>query len=114
MNTIENANKARTLLLWISQSEVKDYKTSSTKINSHTSVELIDTFGTIAFSFQNPAVSGHYERRGSEKHSFDSGNLLIKQIENRKPEVPLIKELTIKQSIKLRKKDLLKKEWKNL
>ena len=64
MNTIENANKARTLLLLISQSEVKDYKTSSTKINSHTSIGLVDAFGTIEISFQNPAVSGHYERRG--------------------------------------------------
>ena len=113
MNTIENANKARTLLLLISQSEVKDYKTSSTKINSHTSIELIDTFGTIEISFQNPAVSGHYERRGSEKHSFDSGNLLIKQIENRQPEVPLIKELTITPSIELRKKVISSRKIKN-
>lgn len=113
MNTIENANQARTLLLLISQSEVKNYKASSTKLNSQTSIELIEKFGSIEISFQNPAVSGHFERRGSEKHSFDSGNLLIKQIENREPIVPLLRELTVKSNIELKKKVISSRKIKN-
>ena len=38
-------------------------------------------FDAIEISFKNPTESGYQLRRGSERHSFDSGNLAIKQID---------------------------------
>ena len=64
-----NANQARTFLLLTAQ------------INSKTSSEMQRKFDAIEISFQNPTESGYQLRRGSERHSFDSGNLTIKQID---------------------------------
>ena len=61
-----NANQARTFLLLTAQSEINEYEERETKINSKTSSEMQRKFDAIG---------------GSERHSFDSGNLTIKQID---------------------------------
>ena len=76
-----NANQARTFLLLTAQSEINEYEERETKINSKTSSEMQRKFDAIEISFQNPTESGYQLRRGSERHSFDSGNLTIKQID---------------------------------
>ena len=59
----------------------KNNEERETKINSKTSSEMQRKFDAIEISFQNPTESGYQLRRGSERHSFDSGNLTIKQID---------------------------------
>ena len=76
-----NANQARTFLLLTAQSEINENEERETKINSKTSSEMQRKFDAIEISFQNPTESGYQLRRGSERHSFDSGNLTIKQID---------------------------------
>ena len=76
-----NANQARTFLLLTAQSEINEYEERETKINSKTSSEMQRKFDAIEISFQNPTESGYQLRRGSERHSFDSGNLTIEQID---------------------------------
>ena len=106
MKTNINANQVRTFLLLTAQAEINEYKERETKINSKTSSEMLRLFDSIEISFQNPTENGYQFRRGSERHSFDSGNLTIKQIDINEPDIPINKSRTMQSDFSLKKTDI--------
>ena len=106
MKTNINANQVRTSLLLTAQAEINEYKERETKINSKTSSEMLRVFDSIEISFQNPTENGYQIRRGSERHSFDSGNLIIKQIDINESDIPINKARTMQSDFSLKKTDI--------
>ena len=106
MKTNINANQVRTFLLLTAQAEINEYKERETKINSKTSSEMLRVFDSIEISFQNPTENGYQIRRGSERHSFNSGNLTIKQIDINESDIPINKARTMQSDFSLKKTDI--------
>ena len=106
MKTNINANQTRTFLLLTAQSEINEFKERETKINSKTSSEMLRTFDSIEISFQNPTESGYQLRRGSERHSFDSGNLTIKQIDIYESDSLINRTMTMQPDFNFKKTDI--------
>lgn len=69
------ANKTRTKLLLIAQSEVQFFKSNPTKINSKSLKEIISEFESIEIEIKNPIEMGN----AMQKMSYDKNDLIFNQ-----------------------------------